>query len=528
MRYPRTMLFLFSILVFISVDCQAQTTRRVPADHPTIQQAINASVGGDTVLVSPGTYFETINFLGKAITVRSESGPDVTIIDGNHAGTVVRFISGEGSTSVLDGFTIRNGFPSNSPGGGILCSATAPTIKNNIITNNAALFAGGGIFLSGNAPVIISNKILNNNACFGGGIATNGSSALIQGNTISGNTTTGCTGGGGGGIRIAGGSLARILDNIISNNSSGTGGGIELFGSGPTIIRGNTITGNISSAEGGGINLTNPSPATIVQNFITKNTASEGGGIAWSHLPNSIVNNTIADNDAPTRGSGILAEVGGTQIKIFNNIIVAKGAQTAVFCDLASPLVFNSNNVFSPQGLAFERECANQMGINGNISVDPLFVDPANGDYHLRPNSPSIDAGDNSAPDIPATDFDGDPRILDGDGDGTATIDMGADEVVPQESPFDICIDSGNNILRINSATGDYVFINCNGVTISGTGVLRFKGCTLTLQHNASDRRILAMVNTCQHKGTATVQILSPRMTFNLVDMNTNDSCECG
>jgi len=64
----------------------------------------------------------------------------------------------------------------------------------------------------------------------------------------------------------------------------------------------------------------------------------------------------------------------------------------------------------------------------GNIDADPLFVNPVMGDYHLRPGSPCIDAGNSSVPGLPLTDFEGDPRIMDGDRDGTAIVDMGVDE----------------------------------------------------------------------------------------------------
>ena len=66
----------------------------------------------------------------------------------------------------------------------------------------------------------------------------------------------------------------------------------------------------------------------------------------------------------------------------------------------------------------------------GNIDEDPMFVDPGNGDFHLGPASPCIDAGNNDAPYLPDSDFEGDGRILDGDGDGTATVDMGVDEAL--------------------------------------------------------------------------------------------------
>jgi hypothetical protein len=77
---------LSSALLFTALlagSAAAQTTIRVPADQPTIQAGIDAAIPGDTVLVAPGTYVERISFLGKAITVQSETGPAGTVIDGN-------------------------------------------------------------------------------------------------------------------------------------------------------------------------------------------------------------------------------------------------------------------------------------------------------------------------------------------------------------------------------------------------------------------------------------------------------------
>ena len=70
-----------ALVLAVALSVEAQTTIRVPLDYPTIQSAINASANGDTVLVAPGTYAENINFSGKAITVTSEGGPEVTLID---------------------------------------------------------------------------------------------------------------------------------------------------------------------------------------------------------------------------------------------------------------------------------------------------------------------------------------------------------------------------------------------------------------------------------------------------------------
>lgn len=94
----------------------AQTLIRVPQDYPTIQAAINASANGNTVLVAAGMCVENINFMGTGIAVKSESGPNVTVIYGNAANPVVTFARKETASSELTGFTIRNGYGGSASG----------------------------------------------------------------------------------------------------------------------------------------------------------------------------------------------------------------------------------------------------------------------------------------------------------------------------------------------------------------------------------------------------------------------------
>ena len=108
----------------------------------TIQTGIDSASRGDTVLVEAGVYEERIDFDGKTdIVVASyhlidgdENHIHTTIIDGGMQGTVVRFESGEDTTSVLHGFTIRNGF--QKYGGGIRIIASGATIRHNVLTWN--------------------------------------------------------------------------------------------------------------------------------------------------------------------------------------------------------------------------------------------------------------------------------------------------------------------------------------------------------------------------------------------------------
>src|SRR5438552_3400518 len=100
---------LTATMLAATAAANAGNTIHVPLDQPGIHAGIDAAANGDIVLVAPGTYVENINFRGKLITVISEQGPGLTIIDGAARDSVVTLISSEGPASVLSGFTVQYG-----------------------------------------------------------------------------------------------------------------------------------------------------------------------------------------------------------------------------------------------------------------------------------------------------------------------------------------------------------------------------------------------------------------------------------
>ena len=171
----------------------------VPQQYSTVQSAIAAASANDTVLVSPGTYYENINFHGKAIVVKGNGTAESIIIDGSQpvysdSASVVKFCNGEGQSSILDGFTLTGGTGTNTDngmiGGGIfMFDNAAPQIKNCIIKNNIASLGGAiGQWSStglGGEPHISYCTIFNNSAgAYGGGIWLSASNGSITNCTV--------------------------------------------------------------------------------------------------------------------------------------------------------------------------------------------------------------------------------------------------------------------------------------------------------------------------------------------------------
>ncbi len=348
----------------------------VPDDFPTIQGAINASMGGDAIIVAPGTYQELINFLGKSITVRSSDGRDVTMIDGVGLGTVVTCASDEERETVLDGFTVLGGYA--SLGGGMYIFLSSPTVVNCTFRENMAYTQGGGMFIRKGSPWIDA-CVFQGNETVGDG--NGGGMAIVQ------------TPGGGGGPPIV------IRCSFIGNYAAGGkpaahgGGGIYNDNSSPVIVS-CAFNENLTDRDGAAIRNVSSAPTIIGCSFFGNVAYDFAGGI-MNHSGSVYVSNcTFADNDAFLGGA--IANYG--EAAVVNSVF---WSNTAVLKDNfigPYPVIVTFSNIEG--GWAGE----------GNIDADPMFIDAQNGDLRLTAGSPCIDAGDNTA--VPPDEFD-----LDEDGD---------------------------------------------------------------------------------------------------------------
>lgn len=398
----KLLFFTLALLTVFIFSCEKDKNNEkksfvVPGDFSSIQAAIDASVHGDTIFVQAGIYKENINFNGKGVIVSSfEPGdPEIietTIIDGNNNGTVVTINSGETESSVLAGFTIRNGDTGKSNGGGILIANTSnPIIRNNIIINNTAQYGAGiyvtdqsqpviennmfitntadgsrgaGIYAINKSSVTIDNNIFENHLNVDGVIHigstyTDESSAVISNNTIDNNTTEFGTGG----IKVTAASTAEISGNTITNNTGSgdhSAAGITISNNSYAEISNNTITDNAAKNKGA-IVIYDESEAVISGNTISGNSAGSeedtrygsGGGIAVSYSSKAnISDNTISGNSAwnLNHGGGGIIIYSSSEGIINNNEILNNKAYRyggGIYVRLNYNYVTITNNVIS-------------------------------------------------------------------------------------------------------------------------------------------------------------------------------------
>ena len=417
MKDYRCCVYFFLILSLFCVNTQIfAVVIHVPADQSTIQAGIDAAEDGDTVLVADGIYRGdgnvNIDFKGKQITVKSENGPEETIIDCQSISNTRGFIFQNEETNdvVLEGFTITK---ANHEGrGGIYCTNSAPTIKNCFILSNR-----GGIYCYAANPSIIDSKISNNNSGAGVSFWDHPEKDYADGN-IDRPSLTNCIVSENDGVGISSfdGASVEIIDCIVSKNKKSgiacdffasvhiryceilqnTGGGVK-----GTEYAGLNITDSIikqnTAQNGGGISCSPSSRLKVVGCVIAENIAREKGGgidIYSSFGQASIAYCTITRNTANIRGGGLNVELRGSPFKCSNSIIWGNESNRTHAEFFGTGPTVSIQSCVIRNGLdGIGENFAKFIFYEDNIDEDPLFVNAERGDYRLRRNSPAKTMG---------------------------------------------------------------------------------------------------------------------------------------
>jgi hypothetical protein len=336
---PRTsqltdLLFWVPTLMLGATMADARTWRIRPdglGDAPTIQAGIAAAVAGDSIVVAAGTYNENLDMRGKTLTLRGESGPTQTVIDGGYRDRVLAMSGG-----VVDGLTLQAGL-CRCDGAGIYLyppqgtTPPATTIRNCIIQDNHAGIeyetgTGGGLYFTPWTRGVVLE------------------SCVVRGNSAQG---------GGGGV-FDGGFANRIEGNVFIRNRGLHGGG------------------GIASGR-----------ADISNNLVAENFADLGPGGIELGVYGAVRNNTVVAN--ATTGT-VAAGVGAREGIVSHNIIAFNSPGCGLTYGGSTPPDCNDlwHNEYDACGEAWSPDQG------GNFAQDPLFCDMANHDYSLHDNSPCL------------------------------------------------------------------------------------------------------------------------------------------
>ncbi len=372
------------------------------------------------------------------------------VFSGNSASSSGGGLYSAGSPALTD--CVFSGNSASSSGGGMYCDGGAPMLTNCVLGRNAAEY-GGGLYsgLSGgySSPTLVNCTVSENAASSSGGGLYNASTLTLTDCTINGNSAALE----GGGVWNRSSCTATLTRCTVSGNAAGDyGGGVCNMGTAKIrdcVFRGNSTAnwkGTHSTSAGGG-GLYTGSGATVTNCAFIGNSACCGGGVQNTGGL-GLTNCTFSANSVSYHGGGLYNDAGSpvlTNCTFTDNSAVSgttpaggaiyrrSGAVTLRNCIVWRNAGAEISASSSGGTAATYSDIRGGFAGTGNLNLDPRLVFSAEGIARLRPGSPCIDAGDpNFAvdPNIP-TDPDGNPRIVDGNGDGVARVDMGAYEYVP-------------------------------------------------------------------------------------------------
>ena len=366
---------------------------RVWTGYPVIQTLIDAAADGDTVIVANGLYTgpgnKDLDFGGKAITLRSAGGPENCVIDCQGDGKGFHFHCGETADSVVDGFTVVNGYATEyEDGGAVLCEeASSPVFTDCVFRQNMAIAGAGGVGSYDSSPTFVNCTIMGNAAdgweefpFAAGGVDCRGGSPTFLDSSITENRTSWQ---GGGGVRCWDGNLTFSNCTIAENQAWEYGGGIYTGGDGNLTIADCTITQNTVGSDytmmgyGGGISCYGN--VTITGCTISGNTAwQDGGGVSYFGSGDLIIAaSTISENVTGDYGGGLSCSgYDSTSVVVANCVITGNmtwGWGGGVYCWAASPFITNCTITDNTAGAGGGVHCSSPTIANCEITANRAY-----------------------------------------------------------------------------------------------------------------------------------------------------------
>ncbi len=424
-------------------------------DALTIAMGINLATAGDTVEVAPGTYNEHDVYMKNGIHLTSETGTsDCVIIDAQDLGRIF-YCNGCDSTTAIVGFTLTNGEIYFGRGGGMYVDGGAMEITNCSFLNNYCDSIGGGAFIYNASPVFTDCEFIANvgsplyaTSGGGGGACSYSSSVKFIGCDFTGNDAMGVGGGAlyciyggdpvvsgctftdnhasyGGGI-ACGNCAATITGSTFDGNGAGEGGALNHRGAGYTMVVDNCVfTGN-SAGDMGGAFIVELTDAVITYCEFYDNTAGTSGGAgqvlydAGATISDCVFAGSRVTRKGVARVGGAMAIRDDSYGNLLRCTMCASSADYAgsgvsyrdvstgsldrciiAYSEVSEALEWDETgteptiaccDLYGNEGGDWTGPIADQYGINGNISEDPLFCDRDRYDLHLAGASPCLNA----------------------------------------------------------------------------------------------------------------------------------------
>jgi len=483
---------------YVARDGSNRDGRSWSTAYRTLQDAIDDSAigNGDEIRVKQGTYSLTGavkvakavkiygGFSGSGSTRNSETY--ITTIDGADE----TFCFEVTANASIDGLHFANGHAWGriQRGGGVYLNNCSPTIAHCTFYRNHASYSGGGIGAQNATGAVIADCVFVENTAnwYGGGIAMKNSNLTVTGCTFEANESNRIVEGwGGGGIFVEEGA-PTIAECYFTHNTAYYGAGLCNYFAETQVRQCVFADCNETTVGGGGLINYAGSPRISDCLFSGNRVESIGGGILDKSTA-VVVNCVLWDNSTLRYGAGIYVDSPEVDIvsapqftncTIYGNTATRGGgvysnnvSPTLTNCivwnnkaHIGGPGIYSNTMLFNAKTLATYCDIQSDSTYLGtdNLCVDPGFAGAESGDFHLLFGSACIDAGDSSAAGLGGYDFDGKPRITDGDEDGRVVVDMGAFEFrgrMVSDYLHHAQIAQGRVYANPSDTTADYTFL---------------------------------------------------------------------